>query len=131
MPSLSSALCSSRAILAAIAILCAVPSIASAQSGPSQRPIYLPDPTPRPPDLEREYSDDPVTRAKQQQAALLRTAQRRQQVVLATDKLLQLAQELKEDLAKHDEIPTMIPDATKAEQIEKLAKTIKENVRAR
>jgi hypothetical protein len=131
MPTLSSTLCSSRTTLAAIAIVCAVPSIARAQSGPSQRPIYLPDPTPRPPDLQRQYSNDPVARAKQQQAALLRAAQRRQQVVLDTNDLLQLAQELKDDLAKHNDSPTMIPNATKPEEIEKLAKTIKQNVRAR
>ncbi len=36
-----------------------------------QQSIYLPDPTPRPPDLQREYSNDPAQRAREEPAARL------------------------------------------------------------
>src|SRR5882757_2170782 len=65
--------------------------------------IYLPDPTPRPPDLQREYGrDDRLERAKQEQAAKLRNALKIQQVVSATNALTVLAQELKTEVDKHN-----------------------------
>ena len=92
-----------------------------------QQQIYLPDPTPRPPDLQREYGDDPVSRARQQQIALIKKEQRRQEVVTATDRLILLAGELRDEAAKHETGSSMRARAVKAEEIEKLAKKVKEN----
>lgn len=94
-----------------------------------QQQIYLPDPTPRPPDLQRQYGDDPVARARQQQMALIKKAQRRQEVLAATDRLVLLAAELRDEAAKHEAGRSMRTNAGKAEQIEKLAKTVKEDTK--
>src|SRR5215475_445601 len=83
--------------------------------------LNLPDPTPRPPDLERKYSTDPVEAARQQQLAAIKAAQIRQQVVAATDKLVSLAQELEADVKKREHGAAMTPQVVKVEQIEKLA----------
>lgn len=117
-----------RIVCAALAIaLCAVSGNALAQSTkPAQQPLYLPDPTPRPPDLEKQYGTDPAEIARQQKLALMRAAQNRQQILAATDKLLSLTAELKTDVAKRDGTGAMTSQATEAQQIEKLAKTIKE-----
>ncbi len=93
---------------------------------PAQQPLYLPDPTPRPPDLEKQYGTDPAEIARQQKLALMRAAQNRQQILTATDKLVSLTAELKTDVAKREGPSTMTSQATEAQQIEKLAKTIKE-----
>src|SRR5260370_4592291 len=68
---------------------------------PSQH-INLPDPTPRPPDLQRQYGDDPAQRAREEQAAKLRKAMMREQVLTETNELSVLAQELKEEVDKRD-----------------------------
>lgn len=94
-----------------------------------QQQIYLPDPTPRPPDLQREYGDDPVSRARQQQIALIRKAQRRQEILTTTDRLILLAAELRDETVKHETGTSMRANAVKAEQIEKLAKTVKEDTK--
>jgi glucose-6-phosphate-specific signal transduction histidine kinase len=92
-----------------------------------QSPLVLKDPTPRPPDLEKEYGAGADNQARQKQAAaLLRNAQIREQVVKATDKLRQLAQELHDDVAKSTTDIYTAQNAGKAAQIQKLAKTIKE-----
>lgn len=98
------------------------------QSGAQvQQMIMIPDPTPRPPDLQREYGDDPVARARQLQIALLKRTQRRQKIVAATDKLVLLTEELRDASAKSEKGSSTRPGAVKAEEIEKLAKKVKED----
>jgi hypothetical protein len=87
--------------------------------------IYLPNPTPRDPDLHDKYKDDPLAQARQQQAAQIRQAQIRQQVAAATDRLALLAQQLKNEVEKGDKDTSLIVDAQKAAEIEKLAKSVK------
>ena len=88
----------------------------------------LKDPTPRPPDLEKVYSTDPAEQARLQQAATLRNAQIREQVVKATDKLCQLAHELRDDVTRGGKDTPSSLNAAKAAQIEKLAKSVKEKM---
>lgn len=97
---------------------------------PPDQPLVLRDPTPRPPDLEKQYSTDPVEQARQEQLATIRAAQIRQQVVAATDKLIQLTQSLETEVAKRQQGATMTPQVVEAEQIEKLAKTVKDRTKA-
>lgn len=97
---------------------------------PAQQPLYLPDPTPRPPDLEKKYDTNSQDLALQQRLAQLRAAQIRQQVVAATDKLLLLTEQLKSDVEKREVPGAMTPQVVKAEQIEKLAKAVKEKTQA-
>ena len=113
--------------LAAIAFLIA-PHIAGQQ--PSQH-INLPDPTPRPPDLQRQYGDDPAQRAREEQAAKLRKAMMREQVLTETNELSVLAQELKDEVGKRDKEASFTPAFVKVEEIEKLAKKLKDNLKSR
>lgn len=104
---------------------------AAAQSTkPAQQPLYLPDPTPRPPDLEKKYETDSAEQARQQQLAALRAVQLRQQIVAATDKLLLLTQQLEAEVEKRENGTAMTPQVVKVEQIEKLAKTVKEKTKS-
>jgi len=110
-------------------LLCAfgLPSFAQQQGG-TQQNIELKDPTPRPPDLQKIYESNQTDQAKQQEAAALRSAQLRQQVVDATNKLYLLAQELHDDVTGTKDPRTSI-NAAKAAQIEKLAKAVREKTR--
>jgi hypothetical protein len=131
MPNLHPVLRTGRKALATllVAFIFSVCSLAQTQSQKPPQQLNLPDPTPRPPDLERQYGSDPVELARQQQLAALKIAQLRQQVIQATDKLLQLAQELETDVKKRENGTTMMPQVIKAEQIEKLAKSVKERTK--
>ena len=94
----------------------------------TQQNIMLKDPTPRPPDLEKVYSTDPAEQARLQQAATLRNAQIMEQVVKETAKLTQLAQELRDDVARGGKDSPASVNAAKAAQIEKLAKSVKQKM---
>ena len=111
-------------MLAAGALLCAFSGIPFCQT--QQNPIVLKDPTPRPPDLEKVYGVNQADQARQQQAAMLRNAQIREEVVKATGKICQLAQQLRDDVARGGDGTTAADNAARAAQIEKLAKSVKE-----
>jgi hypothetical protein len=131
MQSLNPTLRAAQQILTALMMVSVYCGGAVAQaSKPPVQPLNLPDPTPRPPDLERQYGGDPSELARQQQLAALKAAQLRQQVVIATDKLLLLAQELETGVKKRENGAAMTPQMIKAEQIEKLAKTVKERTKS-
>jgi hypothetical protein len=102
--------------------------VGRAQNVPQQ--INLPNPTPRDRDLHDVYKDDPAEKIRQQQAAMIRQAQLRQQAVAATDRLAQLAAQLKDDMEKHELGGPLNPDAQKAAEIEKLAKTVKNSMKS-
>lgn len=122
MRSLAGSLCSIRRFRVAMILMCAFVAVSQ-----TQQTIVLKDPTPRPPDLEKEYGSGAVDQAKQKQAAaLLRNAQIRDQVVNATNKLVQLTQELNADVVKNTTDTYPAKSVSKAAQIEKLAKGIKE-----
>ena len=123
-----------RASLKVVAVTAFCVCASNANGQATQKPpqqLNIPDPTPRPPDLEREYGGDPAEAARQQQLAALRVAQVRLQVVQATDKLLQLAQELEADVQKRENGTAMTPEVVKLEQIEKLAKSVKEKTKSK
>jgi HAMP domain-containing protein len=102
----------------------------AAQSNNDERKLVLPNPTPRPPDLKKIYEEDPAEKARQQQSAMLRAAQQREQVKSATSRLAELAQQLKDDMEKHEPGGPLGPDAQKAAEIEKLAKTVKNTMKS-
>src|SRR5271165_421255 len=120
-----------RHVLAAGALLCAfcVASVSQTQQGQTQQNIMLKDPTPRPPDLQKQYGGDPADQARQQQAALVRNALIREQVVKTTGKLCLLAEQLRDDVAKGSKDTPAGINAAKAAQIEKLAKNVKDQMR--
>ena len=126
MPALSSSLRSIRRLIAVAAVSYGLCYFAAAQN----QQVYLPNPTPRDPDLHDKYKEDPLERVRQQQAAQLRQAQVRQQVAAATDRLAQLAQQLKDEMEKGDKDSSLSVSAEKAAEIEKLAKTVKNSMKS-
>ena len=115
----------SRRILTAVLLLCGFSLFAASQT--QQNPLVLKDPTPRPPDLEKEYSADPAEQARLHQAAMLRRVQIHEQVVKETNKLCLLAQQLRDDVAGNKST-TVGLNADRAGQIEKLAKSVRQKV---
>jgi nitric oxide reductase activation protein len=72
---------------------------------------------------------DPVTHSIEERMAERRNSERQKMLVADTDKLLALAQQLKADVDKTDKDVLSIDVVKRAEQIEKLAKSVKEKMR--
>jgi type VI protein secretion system component VasF len=73
--------------------------------------------------------EDPITRKMQSQLAVTRNNQRQQQLVSDTAKLLELATQLKDEVDKSNKNTLSLSVVKKAEEIEKLAKAVKEKMR--
>ena len=99
---------------------------AGAQEGAIRQPLYLPDPTPRPPDLEKIYEQTPQQKAREQEIKRIKNAQRNQLITMDTERIALLAAELRESLKQGvaDNHPAM--NAQKVAEIQKLAKAIKD-----
>ena len=116
-------------------VCCALNSVngppASPQSG--QQPVPLPT-IPRPARVpfgsDDDSSTDPSIRHAEQQAAKRRNLDRQKQMVADTNKLLQLAQELKQEVDKKDKDALSLATAKKAEEIEKLARSVRDKMKA-
>jgi hypothetical protein len=63
------------------------------------------------------------------QQAIRRNEQRQQEIVSDTDKLLTLTEQLKSDMEKSSKDPTSVSSIKKTEEIEKLAKAVKEKMK--
>ena len=107
---------------------CAFASKASAQGGPGSTQVVLPNPTPRPADPHDVFRDDPVARAREQQIQALKRTQMHAQVVLDANNILLLAQQIRDHRVTHDTTANATgSDLVNAQQIEKLAKRVKDN----
>lgn len=101
---------------------------AHAQGGPPSQMVNVPNPTPRPADPHEVFRDDPALRARQQQAIALKRAKLHAQIVSETKDILLLAQQIRDHRVNHDAAGTATgSDLVGAQQIEKLAKQVKEN----
>lgn len=115
---------------AAILLFGAVPTVITAAQGKSgvqqQNPIYLPDPVPRPPDLQKIYEETPQQKAREQEIKRIKNAQRNQLITTDTERISLLAAQLRESLKQGaaDNNPAM--NAQKVAEIQKLAKSIKD-----
>jgi type VI protein secretion system component VasF len=89
------------------------------------RPPAMPGSSPHSSDDE----EDGATRQMAAAQATKRNTQRQQQLVDDTAKLLTLAQQLKEEVDKSTKDTLSIAVVKKAEEIEKLAKSVKEKMR--
>jgi len=102
-------------------------------SGAQQTPSQLPSQS-RPPILPgtsrngTEDEDSPMARQLAEQQATRRNNQRQKQIVDDTAKLLQLAQQLKDEV-NNGKAAGDASFPKKAEEIEKLAKSVKEKMR--
>lgn len=101
---------------------------AHAQSGPASQVVILPNPTPRPADPHDTFRDDPVLRAHQQQIIAQKRAKMHAKVVIDAKDILILAQQIRDHRA-HNDITATGLDLVGAQQIEKLAKQVKENTK--
>ena len=128
MPSLRT---NKRLVASYLAVLFAATSLtaASAQANGTSQRIVLIDPTPRERDPHAIFGNDPADHVRQQQAAALQRAQRRDLVVAETDQLLLLAQQLRDSIVSHSASGPTVPDVMTAQKIEKLAKSVKDNVK--
>jgi len=98
------------------------------QAGPESHTVILPNPTPRPSDPHDVFRDDPVLLARQQQAIALKRAKTHAQMVSDTRDILILAQQIRDHRVNHNATGTATgSDLVGAQQIEKLAKQVKEN----
>lgn len=99
---------------------------ARGQQQPAQ-PIP-PNPT-QAPSSSDENDNDPVARRALAQQVQRRNSLRQQDIQKDTDKLLELAQQLKAEVDKSDKNQMSLPVIKKAEEIEKLAKSVKEKMK--
>jgi hypothetical protein len=73
--------------------------------------------------------NDPMTRRMSAEMVVKRNIQRQQEIIADTNKLLQLAQQLNSDVSKSSKDTLSISVVKEAEEIEKLAKSVKEKMR--
>ena len=90
------------------------------------RPPGSPGQSPNPSD---ENDGDAMGHRAMRQQALRRNELRQQEIVSDTDKLLTLAGQLKSDMEKSSKDPTSVSAIKKTEEIEKLAKVVKEKMK--
>ena len=86
-------------------------------------------PIPQGPQQQREQKDDPLTAEQKRDIAKQQNLQRQQELKKDTDKLLELATELKQYVDKSNENVLSMDVVKKAEQIEKLAKAVREKMK--
>ena len=120
----------------AIGFLCLVLLAAVSQGdnaqGQSQTPSPFPPPTPqqnggRPPfGQEPDTSQDPALHHAQEEAAKRRNIDRQNKLKANSDRIVQLATELSTAVEPNDKDPASPAMAKKAEEIEKLAHSVKE-----
>jgi len=95
---------------------------------PSPR-LDLPNPTPRPDDLELKYATPPSDKETSKRAVAFRKAQNHEQIQKATDLLLLLSQRLKDDLDTQGKPGATALSLQRAYEIETLAKIVKERMK--
>ncbi len=114
-------------------ILCCGIETTSAQLGQAP-PSTQPSPAPGQGRISIGGEDDsensPMIRRAAIKAEKQRNERRQKQIVDDTDKLLQLAQQLKDEVGKSDKNTLSASVVKRAEEIEKLAKGVKEKMKA-
>ncbi len=114
------------AAVLALALAASARSIHGIQAVP-MTPAPFPDASARGGQGERER--DPSYERMQEQAAKSRNSERQKRLVADTDKLLSLAKELKQDVDKTDKNTLSLDVIKKADDIEKLAHSVKERMK--
>lgn len=111
-------------LLACIAMFAATPAAAQQQQTP--RPPAIPGMNPTSP---TDQGHDPAMHRMAERMAMRRNEQRQQQIVSDSERLLQLAQKLNGDVSKTDKDELSVSVVKEADEIEKLAKSIKQKMR--
>ena len=115
------------AAVCSISVWAGAHSLAAVQTSTPPGQVQQPTPTGEPPLFEEPNT--PGDRQRLQKMEKAREAERQQQLVRDTDKLLDLAKQLKEQVDKSNKDMLSIDVVKKAAEIEKLAKSVKERMR--
>src|SRR5579859_6063186 len=99
-------------------------STATCQNSPPPH-VIIPNPTPRPNDLEQVYGDNSKD-AKKQKDLSIQNQLRAREIWLESNQILLLAQQLQQDVSGKK---SMSANATKVTQIEKLARSVQEKMK--
>jgi hypothetical protein len=118
---------SARFILCAL-ILCAGTAFGQSNENPPSSHVVIPNPTPRQPDLEKVYADNPADQ-KKQQALLLQSQLRAREIWLESNQILLLAQQLQQEIDSGKKSASMASNAVKVGKIEKLAQSVQEKMK--
>jgi hypothetical protein len=110
--------------------LCALLMGATAVFGQNTPPphVVIPNPTPRPPDLQQELGNSP-TDQKKREAISLESQLRAREVWLESNQILLLAQQLEQEIVSGKKQTSMAVKAAKVAKIEKLAQTVQEKMK--
>ena len=101
---------------------------ASAQNQPvPSNHVYIPNPTPRPPDLQQEFDNDSKDQ-KKQDALSVQGQLRAREIWLESNQILLLTQQLDQEINSNKKSPSIGTSATKVGQVEKLARSIQEKM---
>jgi hypothetical protein len=117
-------------VLALALLLCAT-GRAHAQTTSPPAPNATPDASQgqQPTSMHGQQDQDPMAHGMETHMAERRNSERQKTLVADTDKLLALAQQLKADVDKSNKDTLSIDVVKRAEQIEKLARSVKEKMR--
>lgn len=120
---------SALAVLLSIAALIWAPR-AFAQNVPEPSThVVIPNPTPRPPDLQQELENN--SKEQKQKAMSLQGQLRAREIWLESNQILLLAQQLQQEINSGKKNPAPLSqDAAKVAQIEKLARSVQEKMKA-
>ena len=112
--------------LLVLALALGAPSVHGVQAVP---PTASPFPDSSVKGSREDRERDPNYERMQEQAAKGRNSDRQKRLVADTDKLLSLATELKQDVDKTDKNTLSVDVIKKADEIEKLAHSVKERMK--
>jgi hypothetical protein len=123
----SSRVYGSAGLILCALILCAGTAHGQTNPDPPSSHVIIPNPTPRQPDLEKVYGDNPSDR-KKQEALSLQSQVRAREIWLESNQILLLAQQLQEEIVSKKSA-SMAANAAKVGQIEKLAQSVQEKMK--
>lgn len=92
--------------------------------------VTIPNPTPRPPDLTQEYSDNPSDQKKSDTISV-QNQLRAREIWLESNQILLLAQQLQEQILTAKKSVSTPANAAKVARIEKLAQSVQEKMKVR
>lgn len=108
-------------------VLCAGTSLGRGQNPPTSH-VTIPNPTPRQPDLEKEFGDNSNDK-KKNGALSLQNQLRAREIWLESNQILLLAQQLQQQINSGKKSVSMTMSAAKAGQIEKLAQSVQKKMK--
>jgi hypothetical protein len=112
-------------------VICAWVLCAGISTGRSQNPptshVVIPNPTPRQPDLEKQF--DTPNDQKNKGSLSIQNQLRAREIWLESNEILLLAQQLQQEIISGKRSVSMSVNAGKAGQIEKLAQSVQKKMK--